>query len=471
MTPTGPTGAPLVSVEPVAAELGHRFVQAGHRIYLVGGSVRDSIMGRPLTGEMDFATDAHPETTIRILQGWARNIALQGIRFGTIGAKRHDALLEITTFRKEVYPEDDRHPNVTFADELEVDLSRRDFTANAMAVGLPNGEFIDPFGGVRALASRTLDTPLDPHVSFGDDPLRMLRAARFASRLELKPVPRVVAAMREMAPRLSIVSAERINKELSLLLQASEPSAGLTLVVDTGIAEVFIPELPALRLEQDPVHRHKDVLRHTIAVVERCDADDLTLRLAALMHDVGKPATREFTADGVRFHHHEEEGARLATKRLKELRYPNGVVDDVAQLVRLHLRFHSYKEGWTDAALRRYIRDAGGPGPQLDRLNALVRADCTTRNEAKAKALAALQDDLELRIARLVEEESLEQLRPPLDGNQIMGHLGLKPGPAVGEALEHLLELRIEHGPIGEEEAFELLDAWAADRGIARAHG
>jgi poly(A) polymerase len=466
MTPTERTGAPLVPVEPVAAQLGQRFADAGHRLYLVGGSVRDAIMGRPTTGELDFATDAHPEATIRILQGWARNIALQGIRFGTVGAKKDGALLEITTFRKEVYPEDDRHPHVTFADELEVDLSRRDFTVNAMAVGLPSGEFIDPFGGVRALASRALDTPLDPHVSFGDDPLRMLRAARFSARLELRLAPRVGAAMREMASRLSIVSAERVNKELSLLLQAPDPTAGLVLIVETGLADVFLPELPALRLEQDPVHRHKDVLRHTIAVVQRCDADDLTLRLAALMHDIGKPATREFTVDGVRFHHHEEEGARLAARRLKELRYPNAVVDDVTQLVRLHLRFHSYKEGWSDAALRRYVRDAGGPGPQLDRLNALVRADCTTRNEAKAKALAALQDDLELRIARLVEEESLEQLRPPLDGNQVMAHLGLQPGRDVGRALEYLLELRIERGPIGEEDAYVLLDAWAAERGV-----
>ncbi len=469
MTPTEQTGAALVPVDPIAAELGERFAQAGRRLYLVGGGVRDAMMGRPSAGEMDFATDAHPESTIRILQGWARGIALPGIRFGTVGAKREGVLLEVTTFRKEVYPEDDRHPHVTFADELEVDLSRRDFTVNAMAVRLPTGEFVDPFGGVRALAARTLDTPLDPDVSFGDDPLRMLRAARFAARLELTPAPRVIAAMREMAARLSIVSAERINKELSLLLQAPAPGAGIGLIVETGLAEVFLPELPALQLEQDPVHRHKDVLRHTIAVVERCDGDDLTLRLAALLHDVGKPATREFTSAGVQFHHHEVVGARMAEARLKALRYPNQVVDDVTQLVLLHLRFHSYKEGWTDAALRRYIRDAGGPGLQLDRLNQLVRADCTTRNEAKAKALAALQDDLELRIARLVEEESLEQLRPPLDGTQVMAHLGIEPGRVVGEALAHLLELRIERGPISEDEAYELLDAWAGERGIGGA--
>jgi len=431
MTPPDESGAPLLPVDPVAVELGERFAHAGHQIYLVGGSVRDLLMGRPATGELDFATDAHPETTIRILHGWAKGIALQGIRFGTVGAKRADRMLEITTFRKEMYPEDDRHPHVTFAEDLEVDLSRRDFTVNAMAVGLPGRGFVDPFGGVKALAARTLDTPLSPEISFGDDPLRMLRAARFASRLDLTPAARVVGAMRSMAGRLEIVSAERIQKELSLLLQAPDPAAGLTLVVETGLADVFLPELPALRLEQDPVHRHKDVLRHTFAVVARCDADDLTLRLAALLHDVGKPATREFTSEGVQFHHHEVVGARMAEARLRALRYSNDVVRDVTDLVALHLRFHSYKEGWTDAALRRYIRDAGGPGPQLDRLNQLVRADCTTRNEAKAKALAALQDDLELRIARLIEEESLERLRPPLDGNQVMEHLRVKPGRIV----------------------------------------
>jgi poly(A) polymerase len=465
MTPSDRPGATRVPVDPVAVELGERFAAAGHQLYLVGGSVRDTLMGLPPTGELDFATDAHPEETVRLLQGWGRNIYLQGIRFGTVGAKRKDVRLEVTTFRKEVYPEDDRHPRVTFGGELDVDLSRRDFTVNAMAVRLPGGEFVDPFGGVRALAARTLDTPLDPHVSFGDDPLRMLRAARFAARLDLTPAARVVGAMREMAPRLEIVSTERVQKELSLLLMAPDPSAGLLLVVETGLAAVFLPELPALQLEQDPVHRHKDVLRHTLAVVHTCDADDLELRLAALLHDIGKPATRRFTADGVQFHHHEVEGARMAAERLRTLRYPNDVIERVSQLVALHLRFHSYKEGWTDAALRRYIRDAGGPGRQLDRLNALVRADCTTRNQAKAKALAALQDDLELRIARLIEEESLEQLRPPLDGTQVMARLGLPPGRAVGEALAYLLELRIERGPIDEEEAYRLLDGWWVARG------
>jgi poly(A) polymerase len=466
MTPSGGPGALLVSVEPVAVELGERFTHAGQQLYLVGGSVRDTLMGRPPTNELDFATDAHPEETIRLLQGWARGISLQGIRFGTVGAKRDGTVLEITTFRKEVYPADDRHPGVTFAADLEIDLSRRDFTVNAMAVKLPEREFVDPFGGVRALASRTLDTPLDPEVAFQDDPLRMLRAARFAARLELAPAARVVKAMRWMADRLSIVSAERIQKELSLLVTSPDPSAGLNLMVETGLADVILPELPALRVQQDPVHRHKDVLRHTVAVVARTDADDLELRLAALLHDIGKPATRQFTEDGVSFHHHEVVGARMAEARLRELRYPNDVIDDVTQLIALHLRFHSYKEGWTDAALRRYIRDVGGPGPQLDRLNQLVRADCTTRNEARAKALAALQDDLELRIARLIEEESLEQLRPPLDGNQVMEHLRIRPGREVGEALRYLLEQRIERGPIEGDEAYRLLDEWAAEHGL-----
>jgi poly(A) polymerase len=331
-----------------------------------------------------------------------------------------------------------------------------------MAVRLPEREFVDPFGGVRALAAKSLDTPLDPHTSFGDDPLRMLRAARFVALLALHPAPRVIQAMREMAERLTIVSAERIQGELSKLLMAPKPSRGLELIVDTGLAERFLPELPALKLQQDPVHRHKDVLHHTFAVVERCEPD-LRLRLAALLHDIGKPATRQFTPEGVQFHHHEVVGARMAEDRLRALRYPNDLIADVVTLVHMHLRFHTYRLGWNDAALRRYIRDAG---PLLDPLNALVRADCTTQNPAKAKALGALQDDLELRIARLAEQENLELMRPPLDGNEVMQHLRLAPGPVVGEALRYLLELRIERGPVERDEAIDLLDAWARERGI-----
>jgi poly(A) polymerase len=462
MAPHDAPGAPgaLLQVDPVAIEVGERFRLAGFQLYLVGGAVRDLLLQRGPGRELDFATDAKPEEIIRMLQGWADRKYLTGIRFGTVGARKDEYDLQVTTFRKEVYPEDDRHPHVTFANDLEVDLSRRDFTVNAMAVSLPDRAFVDPFGGVRDLAAKLLDTPLDPSVSFGDDPLRMLRAARFASTLELAPAPRVVAAMRAMSERLSIVSAERIQGELNRLLVSEVPSRGLLLAVETGLAAQFLPELPGLQLEQDPVHRHKDVLRHTFVVVENCEPD-LTLRLAALLHDIGKPATREFTSEGVQFHHHEVVGARMAEERLRALRYPNDVVADVVKLVELHLRFHSYGMGWTDAGVRRYVRDAG---PLLDRLNQLVRADCTTQNPARAKALAALQDDLELRIARLAEEENLERMRPPLDGVEVMDHLGIEPGPLVGQALAYLLELRIERGPIEKDEAYRLLDEWAKAR-------
>jgi poly(A) polymerase len=457
----GPGGATL-DVDPLAVELGERFRTAGYQLHLVGGAVREMLMGHAPRGEFDFATDAKPEETVRILQGWAEWRKLVGIRFGTVGASKDGRELEITTFRKEVYPGDDRHPHVTFGDRIEEDLARRDFTVNAMAISLPGREFLDPFGGVRDLAAKRLDTPLDPEVSFGDDPLRMLRATRFVASLSLTPTPRVVDAMSRMADRLDIVSAERIRDELSRLLEIPEPSPGLELVVKTGLAERFLPELPALQLEQDPVHRHKDVLRHTLVVVDRCQPD-LVLRLAALLHDIGKPATRTFAAGGVQFYHHELVGARMAADRLRALRYPNDVVADVTKLVEMHLRFHSYREGWTDSALRRYIRDAGS---LLDRLNQLVRADCTTRNPFRAKALAALQDDLELRIARLSEQENLDQLRPPLDGNEIMARLGLSPGPIVGEARDFLLEQRLDRGPIEKEEAYRLLEEWAAEKGL-----
>jgi poly(A) polymerase len=461
MTPTDPGRAgALVEVDPVAVELGERFRAAGYELYLVGGAVRDVILRRTPGDNLDFATNARPDDTLRVLQGWAERRYLTGIVFGTVGARRGDRLVEITTFRKEVYREDDRHPTVSFADDLTTDLSRRDFTVNAMAVRLPEREFIDPFGGVKALAARVLDTPLDPEVSFGDDPLRMLRAARFGAALELVPAGRVVAALRAMAERLEIVSAERVRDELSRLLMAPKPSIGLQLAVETGLAEHFLPELPALQLK-DPEHRHKDVLRHTYAVVERCEPD-LRLRLAALLHDIGKPATRAFTPQGdVQFHHHEVVGARMAEARLRALRYPGDVVADVVKLIEMHLRFHTYRMGWNDAALRRYVRDAGS---LLDRLNQLVRADCTTRNPFKAKALAALQDDLELRIARLAEQENLQRMKPPLDGDQVMAHLGVPPGPVVGEALAYLLEERIERGPIDEAEAYRLLDRWWAER-------
>jgi poly(A) polymerase len=447
-------GGAHLEVPPVATELGERFRLAGHELYLVGGVVRDLLMGRG-HGDLDFATDAVPHETTKVLRGWAERQYLVGVKFGTVGARRGDVVLEITTFREEVYAEEHRKPAVTFGKDLRTDLSRRDFTVNAMAVRLPEGEFVDPFAGVKDLAAKRLDTPLDPEVAFSDDPLRMLRAARFVAQLDLTPAPRVVAAIERMRERLGIVSAERINDELSKLLLAPSPSRGLELVVQTGLDEGVLPELSALRLEQDPVQRHKDVLHHTFAVVDRCEAD-LTLRLAALLHDIGKPKTRQITPEGVTFHHHEVVGARMARERLQALRYPASVVEDVAKLTELHLRFHGYSE-WSDSAVRRYVRDAG---PLLDKLNQLTRADCTTQNRFKAKKLEALQDDLEERIARLAEEENLDAMRPPLDGRQVMEHLGVAPGPAVGRALEHLMELRLERGPIAEDEAHELLDEW-----------
>jgi poly(A) polymerase len=452
-----------LDVPPVAKELGERFRLAGHELVIVGGAVRDLLLGRRHDHEgwdLDFATDALPRETTRILRGWADHpVYLVGVQYGTVGARKDGRRLEITTYREEVYAEEHRKPAVTFGKDVETDLSRRDFTVNAMAIRLPDGEFLDPFGGVRDLAAKRLDTPLDPEVAFGDDPLRMLRAARFVSQLELEPTSRVLEAIGRMRERLGIVSAERISEELSKLLTGARPSKGLDLIVRTGLAEEFLPELPALQLEQDPVQRHKDVLHHTYAVVERCDASDLTLRLAALLHDVGKPRTRRITPEGVTFHHHELEGARMARERLHALRYPAHVVDDVARLVEMHLRFHGYVE-WSDSAVRRYVRDAG---PLLDRLNQLTRADCTTQNRLKAKRLEALQDDLEERIARLAEEENLEQMRPPLDGRQVMEHLGIPPGPKVGLALAHLMDVRLERGPVDEAEAYRLLDAWWAE--------
>jgi poly(A) polymerase len=458
--PTSPDPGAVVEVSPVATELGERFRAAGHELHLVGGVVRDLLLGRT-PGDLDLATDALPRETTRILRGWAERQYLVGARYGTVGARVGGTRFEITTFREEVYAEEHRKPAVTFGKDLTTDLSRRDFTVNAMAVRLPEGEFVDPFGGVKDLAAKRLDTPLDPDVAFSDDPLRMLRAARFVAQLDLVPAPRVLEAIGRMHPRLAIVSSERISGELSKLLLGPWAAKGLELIVRSGLAEEFLPELPALRLEQDPVHRHKDVLAHTLAVVERCEAD-LVLRLAGLLHDVGKPRTRQISPEGVRFHHHELVGARMARERLQALRYPGSVVDDVAKLVEMHLRFHGYS-AWSDSAVRRYVRDAG---PLLDRLNQLTRADCTTQNPFKAKQLSALQDDLEERIARLAEEENLEQMRPPLDGNAVMEHLGIPPGPIVGEALEHLMQLRLDRGPIEREEALELLDAWASERGL-----
>jgi poly(A) polymerase len=457
---------PLVDA---TADLSDRFRSAGHTLYLVGGSVRDAIVAdgeAPVTvarPDLDFTTDARPDDIEAVLQGWADAVWTQGKRFGTIACLRVGQKYEITTHRAEAYHPDSRKPDVAFGDRIEEDLARRDFTVNAMALRLPELELIDPFGGLVDLAERRLRTPLDPELSFADDPLRMLRAARFIAKLDLEPTDELVAAVRSGHDRLAIVSAERIRDELDKILVVPVPSTALWFIVRTGLAEEFLPELPGLALEQDPVHRHKDVLGHTLAVVDKTSPDRL-LRLAALFHDVGKPKTRAFADGGVTFHHHEVVGARMTRKRMQALRYPNDEVDLVTELVNLHLRFHTYRLGWTDRAVRRYVRDAG---PLLDRLNELTRCDCTTRNAAKARALDRRMDELVARIAQLREQEELDAIRPDLDGAQIMDHLGIPPGRAVGDALGHLLELRMDEGPLGEEEALRRLDAWWEARGAS----
>jgi len=443
-----------------ARPLADRFVAAGHRLYLVGGSVRDAILGRSLDGlDLDFTTDARPDDIEAVVGGWADSVWTQGKRFGTIGLARGGRRYEITTHRSEAYDPDSRKPAVEFADAVEADLARRDFSVNAMALSLPGAELVDPFGGVTDLAAARLRTPLGPEESFGDDPLRMLRAARFIAGYGLKPDEALVEAVVSLRSRLEIVSAERVRDELDKLLVVDNPAEGLWFIVRTGLAEEFLPELPALALEQDPIHRHKDVLAHTIAVVEKTGRDKV-LRLAALLHDIGKPKTRSFGPGGVTFHHHEVVGARMAEERMRALRYPADEIAEVRRLVELHLRFHGYSEEWTDSAVRRYARDAG---PLLDRLNELTRCDCTTRNQARARALARRMDKLVERVAVLREQEELSALRPDLDGNQVMERLGLRPGRDVGQALEFLLELRIEEGALGPEEAGRRLDEWWAD--------
>jgi len=457
----------LIVVNPVADDLAQRFARAGRQLYLVGGSVRDALLRRPPGPDLDFATDAQPNDTIEIVHGWHEGQWLVGVEFGTVAIVKRGVRMEITTFRGERYAEDSRKPEVTHLATIEEDLQRRDFTVNAMAFKLPDRMFVDPFGGLRDLASKTLRTPASPDAAFSDDPLRMLRAARFAAVLEMKPVPELVDAMRAQRDRLGIVSAERVREELEKLLDAPRPSIGLELATETGLCEVFLPDLPALKLEQDPVHRHKDVYRHTLAVVDKLAASDpenepdTELRLAGLLHDIGKPATRRYGPEGVSFHHHEVVGAQMAERRLRELRFSSDQIDTVSKLITLHLRFHTFRLGWTDSAVRRYVRDAG---PLLDRLNRLVRADCTTRNPFKARQLAAAMDELEARIARLAAEEDLKRLRPPIDGNDVMQHLGIGPGREVGEALAYLLEVRLDRGEYPREEAFRLLDEWRASR-------
>jgi len=440
------------------ADLARRFEKAGRSLYIVGGSVRDAFAGDAVAaqGDLDLTTDALPDEVERLVKGWADALWLQGKRFGTVGLVKDGRRFEITTHRAEVYQPDSRKPEVSFGDSIEVDLSRRDFTVNAMALRLPDLELVDPYEGLADLAAHRLRTPLSPETSFTDDPLRMLRAARLIAGFGLSPAPEITAAVRSMHDRLSIVSAERIRDELDKLLVVEQPSPGLWFVVRTGLAGEFLPELPGLALEQDPIHRHKDVLAHTLAVVDKTSPDRL-LRLAALLHDIGKPRTRAFGPGGVTFHHHEVVGARMTRERLTQLRYPHDDVEVVTTLVELHLRFHTYRLGWTDRAVRRYVRDAG---PLLDRLNELTRSDCTTRNAARARALERRMDELERRITELRAQEELDAVRPELDGRQVMEHLGVPPGPLVGAALQFLLELRLDEGPLGEDEATRRLDAW-----------
>jgi poly(A) polymerase len=459
----------LRRVAPVADELGHRFAAAGHELALVGGPVRDALLRRA-GSDLDLTTDAHPERILEIVDGWADAVWTIGIEFGTVGLRKGDYQLEITTYRSESYDPKSRKPEILYGTSLKEDLARRDFAVNAMAARLPGHEFVDPFGGLADLRRRLLRTPGRPETSFGDDPLRMLRAARFAAQLGFTVDPAVAAAMTRMAGRIEIVSAERIRDELSKLLRGAHPRAGLALLVDTGLAAHVLPELPKLRLEIDEHHRHKDVYDHTLIVLEQAiahedDGPDLVLRLAALLHDIGKPKTRSFEPGGrVSFHHHEVVGAKIARHRLMELRYPKDVIADVSRLVELHLRFHGYGTGeWTDSAVRRYVRDAGH---LLPRLHKLTRADCTTRNRRKATALSRAYDDLERRIERLAQEEELAKIRPELDGNEIQEILGIKPGPLVGKAWKFLYELRLDRGVIGRAEATRALLDWARDQGI-----
>ncbi|HEX2049032.1 MAG TPA: CCA tRNA nucleotidyltransferase [Actinomycetota bacterium] len=457
-----PRGTDLLADDSVVMRVARRFGDAGHELYVVGGFVRDLALRRDGGADLDFATDARPDRTRALLAPVASEMWLQGERFGTIGARVEGVAMEITTFRTERYEPGSRHPDVTFESRIEADLSRRDFTVNAMAIRLPDRTPVDPFGGLDDLGARVLATPVAPQASFTDDPLRILRAFRFASQLQFDVHDDVLDAISELKGLLATVSTERVRDELTKLLLGAAPARALALASSTGVDELFLPELPALKLEQDPVHRHKDVFLHTLAVVERT-RPVRELRLAALLHDVGKPRTRHIGPDGVSFHHHEVVGARMAADRLRVLRYPNQVVDDVSELIRLHHRFHTYRLGWSDSAVRRYVRDAG---PLLGLLNELVRADCTTRNAVKARALARRMDELEARIAELAQREELDRIRPELDGVQIMAYLGVPPGPVVGRARKFLLDLRIEEGPIGADEVYKRLDAWARENGI-----
>lgn len=455
--------------ESLLRELGAVFADAGHDLYLVGGSVRDALLGR-LGTDLDFTTDARPAQMQKLLRGWADALWDTGIEFGTLGVGKAGHRLEITTYRADSYDQVSRNPEVRFGDTLEGDLVRRDFTVNAMAVRITAdgiGELHDPLNGLAALRSRVLDTPSSPEVSFGDDPLRMLRAARFVSQLRFDVAPRVLTALTEMAPQLGRITAERVAAELDKLLLGDDPVAGIDLMVQTGLGDVVLPEVGAMRMAIDEHHQHKDVYWHSLTVLKQAidleESPDLVLRWAALLHDIGKPATRRHEPDGgVSFHHHEVVGAKMTRKRMRALKYSKQMIDDVSQLVYLHLRFHGYADGsgtgrWTDSAVRRYVADAG---PLLSQLHKLVRADCTTRNKRRAARLQANYDDLERRIAELAAKEDLQRVRPDLDGNEIMRLLDIPAGPQVGEAWRYLKELRLDRGPLSHDEAVDELLAW-----------
>ena len=467
-------GQALTPVRGILDALGARFAAAGRELFLVGGPVRDAILGRVTVGaDLDFTTDARPAEILRLLAGLAESTWDVGIAFGTIGAVVDGRQVEITTYRSEHYDPESRKPEVNFGDSLAGDLGRRDFTVNAMALSVPDGDLIDQVDGLADLQARVLRTPGSPEQSFTDDPLRMMRAARFAAQLDFEVAPEVLVAMGAMAERLSIVSAERIRDELMKIVMSPDPRRGLTMLVDTGLAEYVLPELPLLRLEVDEHHHHKDVYEHTLTVLEQAmiletahepaSGPDPVLRLAALLHDIGKPRTRKFEGDGrVSFHHHEVVGARMTKKRMQALRFSNEMIDEVSGLVELHLRFHGYGTGdWTDSAVRRYVRDAG---PLLTRLHKLTRADSTTRNRRRAIALQRTYDHLEERIAELAAQEELAAIRPDLDGQQIMAILQIAPGPVVGEAYRFLMDLRLDRGPLDEDQATEALLAWWAAR-------
>lgn len=460
------------AINPVALSLGELFHSAGYELALVGGPVRDLFLGQRAT-DLDFTTNATPDETLAVVQHWADTTWEIGKEYGTIGIRKGNEMLEVTTYRAEAYDPDSRKPTVAFGTSLEDDLFRRDFTINSMALRLPSMELVDPFGGIRDLNAGVIQTPGKAEDSFSDDPLRMMRAARFAARLDIDVAEDVFAAMKDMAGRIEIISAERVRDELVKLINAPAPVRGINLLVDSGLAAYVLPEIPALKLEVDEHHHHKDVYQHSLRVMEQAAAQetgpdgevpspDFVLRFAALMHDIGKPATRKFEPNGsVSFLHHDVVGAKLTKKRMRALRFDNDTIKAVARLVELHMRFYGYGDaGWTDSAVRRYVRDAGD---LLERLHRLTRADVTTRNKRKATRIAKAYDDLERRIKELAEQEELDAMRPDLDGQQIMQILGISPGPMVGKAYKFLLDMRLDEGAVGEEEATRRLKAWAAE--------